>query len=274
MSLLVEIVGFCAMLVTMLFYVNVWNELRLILTRFRSTETSCTSQQCESDDFTCSSMVKLSVEAPISSKDSEPFFPSFLFSSLFLSCLSLVLYGLYRQEDGPDVSMIVANGIGLCLATYCLAILYSRYVSSNSVFATSIESNIVWTAVVSVILTAWQVIQPLGYNRTRFVTGMASTILLWLCFCSPMADLYQAWRTSKPNDTVSPTYILISWSVSFLWLVYGMLLSDFNLILQNLVGIILCTLEAIIFLYFWMKKHEKGVVSGLSSPRKGNSPLN
>jgi ACR3 family arsenite efflux pump ArsB len=103
-------------------------------------------------------------------------------------------------------------------------------------------------------LTTWQLIEPIGEEKTRFWTGIVSTLLLWVCLGAPVAHLKRVLALKDSSDMSLP-YILISLLVSILWMIYGLFLDDATLIVQNLVSTLACAAEFLIYLVFWLYRH-------------------
>ncbi len=65
--------------------------------------------------------------------------------------------------------------------------------------------------------------------QTADVIGMAAAVLTTLCM---LPQVVKSWRTKKTRD-LSWGYLAILISALFLWTAYGLLTSDFPIILAN-----------------------------------------
>ena len=68
-----------------------------------------------------------------------------------------------------------------------------------------------------------------------FILGLMAALISTIAF---VPQVIKSWKTRKTNDISLGSYILVVSGV-FLWLVYGLLIKDFPLVLANGVTFIL-----------------------------------
>jgi len=147
-------------------------------------------------------------------------------------------YGKFKE----DVSLYTVNGIGFILQS-CFSLCFYVYAVN--------KPNILKKLVlVSVILSCIHIfVNVADPEQVRNQMGFLGAGLSISFFASPLATIKQVIRT-KSAETLPFYQIVMSWIVSGLWTLYGMVIADNFVLLPNFVGFVIATSQLGLFFYY------------------------
>lgn len=86
-------------------------------------------------------------------------------------------------------------------------------------------------------------------EKVLFRFGIITTVLMFLLIASPLFQLSEVMRTQSTECLPFPM-ILMGTISAFMWLLYGIILSDAFIQIQNLVGLLLSVTQLSLFLIY------------------------
>lgn len=180
----------------------------------------------------------------IQQKDTHNVDPTPFIGGIGISLLMLQ-HGLILN----DPAMIPVNIIGLVLNIIYLSVFYSYTKDKFSVFR-SLGKVI---AGVAVLITYAQLESK---ERIEFNFGIIVTVLLLTLIAAPLFNLKEILRS---KDTSSLPFPMISCGtvVTFLWFLYGIIIKNAFIQIQNVVGCTLCSVQLALCLMYPGKPRKK-----------------
>nr|CAH7718799.1 unnamed protein product [Callosobruchus chinensis] len=142
-----------------------------------------------------------------------------------------------------DAAMLQVNVVGILLNLAYLAVYYHY---SGDRYNEVLKPLGIATAIVAVVIGYAAVESP---DEVEFRYGMIVTILMLILLGSPLLDV-QNIIEKKDASSIIFSLTLMATLVTFLWLLYGLLLKNAFIIFQNGVGFTLCSIQLFLkFLY-------------------------
>ncbi|XP_073970490.1 sugar transporter SWEET1-like [Rhodnius prolixus] len=180
----------------------------------------------------------------IQQKDTRNVDPTPFIGGIGISLLMLQ-HGLILN----DPAMIPVNIVGLILNIVYLSVFYTYTKDKFDVFR-SLGKVI---AGVAVLITYAQLESE---ERIEFNFGVIVTILLLTLIGAPLFNLKEILRS---QDTSSLPFPMISCGtvVTFLWLLYGIIIKNIFIQIQNVVGCTLCSVQLALCLMYPGKPRRK-----------------
>ncbi|XP_072755486.1 sugar transporter SWEET1 [Anoplolepis gracilipes] len=157
-------------------------------------------------------------------------------------CILMLRYALMLN----DSTMINVNVFGL-LTNIIYMIVYYYYAPNKEEVLKLIYKV---TVFVIIFLVYAQIEHP---TNVEFRFGLVVTVLLFLLIASPLIHLKEIIRT-KNTEILPFPLIFMGTLVSFLWLLYGIIINNVFIIFQNVVGFTLSIAQLSLFVIFPSKK--------------------
>uniref|UniRef100_A0A2M4AG31 Sugar transporter SWEET n=1 Tax=Anopheles triannulatus TaxID=58253 RepID=A0A2M4AG31_9DIPT len=155
-------------------------------------------------------------------------------------CLLNVQFGQMLRDDG----MIRVNFIGL--------VLHLIYVCAFYLYTEGPRKTAVWGQIGLAGALTVGVLSYVQYEDPKLVQfrfGVILTALLWTLVGMPLLGLGEILKKKSTAGLPFPM-ILLGSIVSFLWLLYGIILRSNFLVVQNLVALALCAIQLSLFIIF------------------------
>ncbi|XP_058064945.1 sugar transporter SWEET1-like [Anopheles bellator] len=155
-------------------------------------------------------------------------------------CLLNVQFGQMLRDDG----MIRVNFIGL--------VLHIGYVCAFYLYTDGPRKGAVWGRIGLAGALTVGVLSYVQYEDPKVVEfrfGMILTALLWTLVGMPLLGLGEILKNKSTAGLPLPM-ILLGSIVSFMWLLYGIILRSNFLVVQNLVALALCAVQLSLFIIF------------------------
>lgn len=179
---------------------------------------------------------------------------------LVLGILNLK-YGTMLRDD----AMITVNFGGIALNIIYMMVFYAYSLNKTTVWL-QLGASGAFTAVL-IGYTEWE--QP-DLVEHRF--GLILTALMLMLIGSPLLGLRSIIKKKSTEGMPFPI-ILSGTLVTFLWLLYGIILRNSFLLFQNVVGLVLCVIQLSLFAIYPSKPAEgkaTGKTSGKAKAKKTN----
>jgi len=141
-----------------------------------------------------------------------------------------------------DSAMITVNIAGLFLNLIYFSIFY-LYTKEKPETLSKLGKAV---AFVSALLAYAQIESE---ERIEFNFGVIVTILMFALLASPLLDLKEIMATKSTAKLPFPL-ILSGTVVTFLWLLYGLIIENIFMIIQNVVGFALCSFQLSLFVVY------------------------
>ena len=166
--------------------------------------------------------------------------PAIIVTTSFVNCFCWYIYG----------KLISSHQIKLCnfigaLSSLILIMIYLRYELKKFLIDAILNALILMSGSYAVYIGFTDIIED------KSVIGKICIVTSCVIFLSPITIIYKV--TKEKNYNLIPIYkAYISVASTFCWIVYGILITDGNVIFPNVIGIILAIIQIIIF--FRIKK--------------------
>lgn len=157
-------------------------------------------------------------------------------------CILMLRYALMLN----DSTMINVNVFGLLTNIIYMIVYYYYAPNTKQMFKLIFKVTIF----VIIFLVYAQIEHP---TNVEFRFGIVVTVLLLLLIASPLIHLKQVIKT-KSTEILPFPLIFMGTLVSFLWLLYGLIINNIFVIFQNAVGFILSIAQLSLFVIFPSKK--------------------
>lgn len=150
-----------------------------------------------------------------------------------------------------DMAMIPVNVFAFVLNLIYLSIFY-KYHNEKSDLLMKIAKVLAGAAV---MVGYAQVEQRINATRLEFYYGLIVTLLMFVLIGAPLFNLKEIIKT-KNTEMLPFPMILSGTVVTFLWLLYGIILENIFIEVQNVVGLLLCLAQLSLFIIFPSKPSE------------------
>ncbi|EFN86448.1 RAG1-activating protein 1-like protein [Harpegnathos saltator] len=149
-----------------------------------------------------------------------------------------------------DPAMINVNVFGIITNTVYMTVYY--YYAANTRDVLNLIGKV--TVLITVFLVYAQIEHP---SNVEFRFGILVTILLLLLIAAPLVHLREIIKT-KNTEILPFPLILMGTLVSFSWLLYGFIIDNAFVVVQNAVGFTLNIIQLSLFVIFPSKmSHDK-----------------
>jgi len=148
-----------------------------------------------------------------------------------------------------DEAMTLVNVVGLFL-NFCYLICYYIYSENKS----DVQKQVFYATAFVAALIAYVFWEDPDIVEFRY--GLMITILLFLLIASPLLSLGDVIRT-KSTETLPFPLILSGTVVTFLWLLYGIIIKNPFIQFQNVVGFLLSAAQLSLFAIYPSKGKKK-----------------
>ncbi|XP_013186447.1 sugar transporter SWEET1 [Amyelois transitella] len=156
-----------------------------------------------------------------------------------LSCGLWLLYGLTINDD----TITLVNTIGIILMTSYTIIFYIYTLNKSSLI-----KQIGLIGGILILMTHY-VSSEINTDKLIQRLGLLACSLTLLTIVSPMNKLFYVMKV-KSTECLPFPMILMSFFVSLLWCIYGLLIVDPYLTLPNAIGAVLAILQLSLFLFY------------------------
>ena len=157
-------------------------------------------------------------------------------------CILMLRYALMLN----DSTMINVNVFGLLINIIYMIVYYYYAPNTREVLKLMYKVAIF----VIIFLVYAQIEHP---TNVEFRFGIVVTVLLYLLIAAPLIHLKEVIR-SKSTEILPFPLIFMGTLVSFMWLLYGLIINNVFVIFQNAVGFILSIAQLSLFVIFPSKK--------------------
>lgn len=171
----------------------------------------------------------------------------------FLGGIGLCILMLRYAWMLDDSTMINVNVFGL-LTNMIYMIIYYHY-APNTKEVLKLTYKV--TIFVVIFLVYAQIEHP---TNVEFRFGIVVTILLLLLIAAPLVHLKMVIKT-KNTEILPFPLIFMGTLVSFLWLLYGLIIDNVFVIFQNAVGLTLSIVQLSLFVIFPSKEPQVELLS-------------
>lgn len=161
------------------------------------------------------------------------------FISTMLSCSFWLLYGLVRHED----KIIFVNTIGVVLMSVYTSVFYCYTPKKMTVLKQLFLMTFFLLLVIGYVYNETN--HELLVNRL----GILCCSLTLLTIISPMSKLFHVLKV-KSTECLPFPMILMSFFVSLLWYIYGVIINDAYLQMPNFLGGVLAMSQLSLFVCF------------------------
>ena len=176
------------------------------------------------------------IKGEISCKES----PGILLICSFMNCILWGDYGLLLDR----FLIYFANGIGGTITLIWIVIFIIHYVEKR--FAMALLYNLILIIAIIGIAMLFFFIVP--YE----VTGKIAMVFNVLMYASPGEKMITVFKTG--NYKLIPIWSTLGGTAcSACWMIYGIYLVDWNLIIPNALGVIFSIIQIIVFLFYKLK---------------------
>ncbi|OAD55537.1 Sugar transporter SWEET1 [Eufriesea mexicana] len=167
----------------------------------------------------------------------------------FLGGIGMCILMLQYAWIVRDPAMINVNVFGLLTNTVYMAIYYYYSPQTKDTLALIGKATIF----VMVFLVYAQMESP---EKIEYRYGLIVTILFFFLMASPLIHLKQIIQT-KNVDILPFPLIFMGTIVTFLWLLYGIIINNTFIIFQNSVGFVLSATQMSLFVIYPSKSKDK-----------------
>ncbi|KAG5878291.1 hypothetical protein JTB14_033092 [Gonioctena quinquepunctata] len=194
------------------------------------TASIVTIGQFFSGAFVCKDIYKRGTTNGI---PSTPFIGGLVIGSLMLKHALLL----------NDPAMLQVN-----IAAIILNIIYTvfYYFHSHEKYQDVLKPLAIAAGVVAIFIGYAELEDP---SKLEYRYGLIVTVLMLLLIAAPLLDLKKI-VTNKDASSIPFPLTLMGTIVSFLWLLYGIVLMNEFMILQNVIGFILCLVQLVLILIY------------------------
>ncbi|XP_060529135.1 sugar transporter SWEET1 [Cylas formicarius] len=207
-----------------------------------TTASFCTIIQFLSGIVTCQKIVKNKSSGDLTS---FPFVSGSLSTSLWLR------YGFLIQ----DRSIILVNAVGILLFFTYVTIFFIYSIKKGSIIRQCLACMIV----LSLVLLHIQ--QTTDIQEAKSFLGLVCCFVTVLFFASPLSSLLEVIRL-KTTENLPYHLILMTFIVSFQWLVYGIVLHDKFIQIPNFLGCILSGSQLSLFVLYPSRHSKRFLFTG------------
>jgi len=165
-----------------------------------------------------------------------------LFYITFFNCFSWLIYGIIRNDIYVFLSVI-------CSLISCFLFIQLLYKNMNSekLFYIEIFSSVFIIYFMSLTLVI-NFIPNLSNNLIENIVGITAIITSMMNNFSPMIILTKVIQTES-NSLIYLPQALIGFINLSCWLVYGVTIKDYFQVISNVISILFCFIQIIIYYY-------------------------
>jgi len=165
-----------------------------------------------------------------------------LFYITFFNCISWLIYGIIKNDLYVFLSVI-------CSLISCFLFIQLLYKNMNSekLFYIEIFSSIFIIYFMSLTIVI-NFIPNLSNNLIENIVGITAIITSMMNNFSPMIILTKVIQT-KSNSLIYLPQALIGFINLSCWLVYGVTIKDYFQVISNVISILFCFIQIIIYYY-------------------------
>lgn len=171
-----------------------------------------------------------------------------LFYITFFNCFSWLIYGIIRNDLYIFLSVI-------CSLISCFLFIQLLYKNMNSekLFYIEIFSSVFIIYFMSLTLII-NFIPNLSNNLIENIVGITAIITSMMNNFSPMIILTKVIQTNS-NSLIYLPQALIGFINLSCWLVYGVTIKDYFQVISNVISILFCFIQIIIYYYIECNKY-------------------
>ncbi|KAK1388467.1 Bidirectional sugar transporter SWEET [Heracleum sosnowskyi] len=160
-----------------------------------------------------------------------------------LSCCLWTFYGILDPDDG--VLVVTVNAIGIFSQVIYLALLLLYYPKDNKVKYTAfiLIDILFFGVVIAVTMAAFH-----EESRRTFVGILCASFTI-IMYASPLTVVRTVIQT-KTAEYMPVFLIFTLWLNGVIWMVFALLLSDFFILVPNAVGIVLGTIQLLVYFVY------------------------
>ncbi|XP_074355867.1 bidirectional sugar transporter SWEET16-like [Apium graveolens] len=157
-----------------------------------------------------------------------------------LSCCLWTFYGILDPDDG--VLVVTVNAIGILSQVICLALLILYYPKDKKVKYTGfILIDILFLGVVIAVTMA-----AFHEESRRTFVGILCASFSVIMYASPLTVVKTVIK--KKTAEYMPVFLIFTlWLNGVIWMVFALLLSDFFILVPNAIGIVLGTIQLVVY---------------------------
>nr|XP_017256478.1 PREDICTED: bidirectional sugar transporter SWEET16-like [Daucus carota subsp. sativus] len=160
-----------------------------------------------------------------------------------LSCCLWTLYGILDPDDG--VLVVTVNAIGVFSQVIYLALLLLYYPKDKKVkYSGFILVDILFFGVVIAVTMA-----AFHEESRRTFVGILCASFTVIMYASPLTVVRTVIQT-KTAEYMPVFLIFTLWLNGVIWMVFALLLSDFFILVPNAVGILLGTIQLLVYFVY------------------------
>ncbi|XP_015114981.1 sugar transporter SWEET1 [Diachasma alloeum] len=148
-----------------------------------------------------------------------------------------------------DPAMISVNVFGLTTSLLYVLVFYVYSPKKNELVMTIVKT----LGIVGIFLAYAQIENPV---TLEFRWGILTTLLLFMLIAAPLANLGEVIRT-KSTEILPFPLIAMGTLVSSLWLLYGIIIDNSFIVVQNVVGLGLYIVQLSLFAIFPSRPADK-----------------
>jgi len=167
------------------------------------------------------------------------------FFAICMNALLAFLYGLYIYNQ----TIMFVNFLGVMFSTYYIWVYYNYTRDKQTV------RTLLLTASVFIVVILYHIYFRAGENG-RLQLGLISNFATICMFASPLSTVPTIIRTK--NASTIPVWLSVaSFACSLAWFLYGITLWDFFVMIPNLLGLLLSSLQLFLVNLYGQRKASK-----------------
>lgn len=152
-------------------------------------------------------------------------------------------YGLWIS----DVPIIIVNAFGIATSLWALAMFHRHSGDRCSQVENELSLHLFG-------LVCFFTVLQLGLIGPPFlsITACGSSIMM---YAAPLASLRRVIQTGDSAGSLSPRLVTITIAVCFTWLLYGLQINDYYVIIPNLIGTAIAAVQgSVLYWCDWRRK--------------------
>lgn len=161
------------------------------------------------------------------------------FISGFLSCVMWLKYGLITQEE----SIVLVNSIGAALF-FIYTVIYYLLTINKRLTLRQFGCACLIIAGISIFTNYND-----NYTLVSFVLGIMCCVVTLMFISAPLSLLVHVIRV-KSTESLPFPLIIMSFFVSLLWLIYGIIITDIFIQITNFLGCIISAAQLLLFIIY------------------------
>ena len=176
--------------------------------------------------------------------------PEMMFVTGVFCCATNLAYGIIKGDKIITISNGVCYGLQILYGTTYIFITNNKRVDKLLLYLI-----IAWDLSFEVLFIFGNILEHhFGNSFAQNFTGSFNIFIGVLNVITPGQNIIKVFKTG--NFTLIPIVTLFfQWACSTLWGIYGFTLGDYNMIVPNVLGTVLASIQIITYFYFYCKLH-------------------